>query len=258
MELPKISIVIPSFNKRRFISQTLDSIFSQEYKNLEVIIQDGASTDGTFEILRKYKTRYPNIIKLESKKDGGQLDALNKGLEKCSGEILAFINADDVYEPGSFQKVSNAFTVQPDLFWVVGRSRVINENNKQIASFVTFVKNIFLRANYFPLLLSVNYIMQPSVFLSKRAYQSNRPLVGTKNYILEYDFWLKLAKKSMPNAINVYLSSFRVNRDNISTVYASEILEDDYLITKKYSNNLIILLLHKIFNLIRILVGKSL
>ena len=80
MKPPKFSIVIPSYNKVRFIGQTLDSIVDQKYLNLEVIIQDGGSTDGTLEIIEEFARKYPNIIKYESKKDKGQLDAINNCL----------------------------------------------------------------------------------------------------------------------------------------------------------------------------------
>jgi glycosyltransferase involved in cell wall biosynthesis len=106
-DLPKISIVIPSFNKKKFIGATLESIFSQNYPNFEVIIQDGASTDGTLEITEKFAKKYPQVVNWESKKDKGQTDAINKGLKKAKGEILTYINADDIYIKGALKKVDH-------------------------------------------------------------------------------------------------------------------------------------------------------
>src|SRR3990167_10909805 len=106
MKPPKISVIIPSLNKAKFISQTLKSIFDQGCSGLEVIIQDGESSDGTLEIIKKFAGRYP--VKWESKEDKGQLDAINKGLSKATGEILTYINADDFYEEGVFKAVAHA------------------------------------------------------------------------------------------------------------------------------------------------------
>jgi glycosyltransferase involved in cell wall biosynthesis len=98
MKSPKISVVMPSFNKASYIEKTLDSIFDQKYPNLEVVIQDGGSTDGTLEIISGFIQKYPKLIRLESKKDKGQLDAVNtKG--SAGGEIFTFINADDTIAP---------------------------------------------------------------------------------------------------------------------------------------------------------------
>ena len=112
-EPPKISIVIPSFNKARVIGQTLESIVGQGYPDYEVIIQDGGSTDGTLDIIKKFAKKCPREIKWESGKDKGQLDAINKGLSKASGEILTYINADDVYEPGALDTVAKAYERVP-------------------------------------------------------------------------------------------------------------------------------------------------
>ena len=130
MILPKISIVIPSYDKVRYIKKTLDSIFDQKYENLEVIIQDGGSTDGSLEIINSYLKKYPRIIKLESKKDNGQLDAINKGLRKTNGDIITFINADDMYENEAFKTIANYYIGNPNVLWFVGKGIVIN--NKDI------------------------------------------------------------------------------------------------------------------------------
>ncbi|MCL5409297.1 MAG: glycosyltransferase, partial [Patescibacteria group bacterium] len=96
--LPKISIIIPSYNKSKYLTYTLQSIIDQKYPNLEVLIQDGGSTDGSVEIIKKFAKSNRKIIKWVSKKDDGQVKAINQGLRKASGEVVTFINADDVYK----------------------------------------------------------------------------------------------------------------------------------------------------------------
>ena len=96
---PRISIVTPSFNQGQFIEETIRSILLQGYPNLEYIIIDGGSTDESVEIIKKYE---PWLTYWVSEKDRGQAHAINKGLERCTGEILAYINSDDYYYPGCF------------------------------------------------------------------------------------------------------------------------------------------------------------
>src|SRR3989344_6126325 len=118
--LPKVSIVIPSYNKASYIEATLHSIINQGYPNLEVIIQDGGSTDGSVEIIKRYAKKFPKIIQWVSKKDKGQVDAINAGLKKSSGEILTYMNADDVYKNGALLEVGKQFTKQPNILWMTG------------------------------------------------------------------------------------------------------------------------------------------
>lgn len=206
--LPKISIVIPSYNKVEYIQETLESIVSQKYPHLEVIIQDGGSTDGSLKIIQQYAQRY-DWINYESKRDKGQADAINTGFKKATGEILTYINADDVYEKGALKRVGKNFAENPDTFWLAGRGRVIDETGHEIAKPFTWYKNLFLYFNFYSSLLILNYLMQPSVFLSRRAYKKYGPFFGGK-YVVEYDMWLKLGKQKMPLVLNRTLSYFRL------------------------------------------------
>lgn len=250
--LPKISIVIPSYNKVAYIEATLLSIINQNYPNLEVIIQDGGSNDGTVEIIKKYAKRYPKIFKWESKKDKGQVDAINKGLKKTSGNILSYINADDIYNRGVLFEVGFCYKDNPSLLWLTGYGDIIDEHGKGRSQTVTSYKNILLNINNYSILLIVNFITQPSTFISKKAYLKFGPFKGTKNYVMEYDLWLKLGKDQMPHIIKKTLSSFRLTTDNISSVSARELLSLDNRIAEKYTKNKLSLVLHKLHNAGRI------
>lgn len=253
---PKISIVIPSYNKVRYIEKTLNSIFNQKYENLEVIIQDGGSDDGTLEIIKKFAKKYPKYIKWVSKKDKGQLGAINSGLRKATGNILAYINADDVYEKGAFYTVGKHFILNPEANWFIGRGRIIDESEREISSLVTLYKNLLLLFNRHSALLVVNYIMQPSVFLSRKAYKKYGPFRGTRNFVMEYDMWLKLGRGGMPHLTKSYLSNFRLVKGTLSTSSHKYILAEDYKIVKKYTSNFYILFLHKLHNVGRVLITK--
>lgn len=250
---PKISIVIPSYNGADFLKNTLDSIFSQDYKNFEVIVQDGKSTDDTLKILKQYKKKHKNRLSFASQKDKGQLDAINKGFKKAKGDVLTFINTDDVYEKGAFAKVAKYFEHNPDALWLVGKGKVIDEEEKEVARYVTAYKNLLLRVNKIQLLLMVNYIMQPSVFISRNAFKEYGPFTGSGKYVLEYGMWLKIAKEKMPSVANEYFSSFRLRKGSFSNTQAKKILREDLDIAKMNTDNFAILLLHIIHNYARLL-----
>lgn len=251
-DLPRISIVIPSYNKAAFIETTLQSIVNQKYPNLEVIIQDGGSRDGSVKIIKSFAKEYPKLFKWVSKKDKGQVDAINRGLKKSTGQILTYINADDVYKESTLLKVGQAFMNNPSISWLTGYGDIIDKDGKIISRFITNYKNLLLNINKYSLLLVVNYITQPSTFLNRKIYKQYGPFTGTKNYVMEYGLWLKLGRIQMPLIIKKTLSSFRLTNDNISSIAASELLKIDYQISKQYSNNFLLLALHKIHNLGRI------
>lgn len=253
MILPKISIVIPSYNKFDYIEETLKSIVSQKYPNLEVIIQDGGSTDGTLEIIQKYLDKYPKIFILESKKDNGQVDAINKGLKKATGDILTFINADDYYLKDALLSVGKYFSNRPKTLWLAGRGEVMDAKGNIKWNSSTSYKNYLLRKNKYHLLLMVNYLMQPSVFLSKEVYEKYGPFTGTKKFVMEYDLWLKIARDTMPKILNKTLSIFRLSGKNISSLAFKNTLKEDFNIAKKHTNDPIILTLHELHNIFRVI-----
>ena len=250
---PKISVIIPSFNKAEFIEKTLDSILRQNYPNYEVIVQDGGSTDGTYEIILKYAKKYPKIFRIESKDDGGQTNAVNIGLGKAKGKIVTYINADDIYLPKAFAEIAGAYIKHPEALWFAGRGRVIDNKSREIAKFATWYKNLCLFLNHKSLLLILNYIMQPSVFLTKNTYQKHGPFNGMSNgIIMEYGLWLKLSRISMPIVINKTLSAFRISGGNISSIAYQQLLKEDGSIIKKFTKNRLILNLHRFNNLLRV------
>lgn len=255
-KLPKISIVIPSYNKVEFIGETIKSIVTQDYPNLEVIVQDGGSNDGTLEVIKKYANNYPKLIKWESKRDKGQVDAINKGMKKATGEILAYINADDVYEKNSFREVGESFNLNQGTYWVAGKGIVINKKNREISKGITLFKYFLLRLNTYWFLLIINYLMQPSVFFSSECFKKYGPFRSDKRYVLEYDFWLQVAKDNMPVVIPNVLSKFRFADENISLTQSTELLNSDLQIVKNHTNNRFILSVHGLINNMRIYYAK--
>src|SRR6185369_4233383 len=120
--LPKISIVTPSFNQAPFLERTIQSVLDQGYENLEYIIIDGGSKDGSVDIIRKYSSRLAYWV---SEPDSGQSDAINKGLRSASGDWLAWQNSDDVYYPGAFASLARAAAAHPDAGLITGDMAMI-------------------------------------------------------------------------------------------------------------------------------------
>ena len=253
---PIISVVIPLFNKGKYIGKTLDSIIKQEYPNLEVIIMDGGSTDGTLKVIEKYANRYPDVINYQSKNDKGQMDAVNKGFKKANGKILTYINADDVYKAGAFAEIEKMYRLNIDALWFAGRGMVIDGKGDRIAVWPNRYKNLLLAINSYPLLLIVNYLMQPSVFITRTAWKRFGPFVGTKKFITEYELWLKIAEVRMPIVTNKYLSSFRIEPSTITKKFTRLLLQEDEKIVKRYTSSNLIIFLHNLHNIGRLVVGK--
>lgn len=117
MHYPKISIITPSFNQAHFLTETMESVLGQRYPNLEYVVIDGGSTDGSVDVIRRYSDR---LAHWESERDRGQAHAINKGLTKATGEIVAFLNSDDLYLPGTLHAVADAFSRAPEAQWMAG------------------------------------------------------------------------------------------------------------------------------------------
>lgn len=245
---PKISIVVPVLNNEQFLPETLDSLVNQTYKNFEVIIQDGKSTDNTLKIAKNYVKRFPKTFRLYSEKDNGQYDAINKGFKKATGAIFAFLNSDDLYNKHTLHLIKEAYLKNKDALWFAGYGAVIDDKGTETAKVVTLYKNMLLKINSFNTLITVNYLMQPSVFITKKAYEKYGPVPGVRKFLREYDLWMQIGKDQMPVVIPKTLSYFRLSKNMISASKFKEIAEDDLNTAKKYSNNQILLFLRWVHN----------
>lgn len=226
---PKISVITPSYNQAQFIRMTIDSVLSQNYPNLEYIVMDGGSTDGTVEILKSYGKK----IAWVSKKDKGQSDAINRGLKMATGEIVSYLNSDDLYKKESLLEVGNFFPNNPQYYWIAGKCDVIDEKGNIIDNYVTLYKNFFLQHLSNKNVLSIlNFISQPATFWRKEVI-SKIGFFDTKlDYAMDYDYWLRMIKIYKLGFIDRYLASYRIHRNSKSGSNFAALLAEGYQVSK--------------------------
>lgn len=240
-DLPKITIITPSYNQGHYIEETIQSVVNQEYPNLEYIVMDGGSTDNTVEILK----RYDGDIKWFSEKDNGQSDALNKGLRMATGDIVAFINSDDYYEPNSLLTIGHLFTKSPKVDWVTGRCHNIDQSGKKIRRFIGLYKDFWLNLKSYKVLLVLNYISQPATFWRKEVLEKIGFFDEGLHYSMDYDYWLRVGKEYRLHFVNKYLANFRIHPTSKAGSSARGQFDASLEIAKSYTTSPFLLSLHK-------------
>jgi glycosyltransferase involved in cell wall biosynthesis len=248
-KLPTITVITPSYNQGSFIKETIDSVLEQNYPNLEYWVIDGGSTDSTVNILKSYKKK----IKWISEKDAGQTDAINKGLLKAKGEIVCYLNSDDVFFPGTLVTVAEVFSKNPDLVWVTGDYQIIDAGGKEIQSFVRNYKRYFRHSAMPYILYVLNCIVQPSTFWKRSIHKKIGLFDQTLRYCMDYDFWLRLLKIKEPIIINQQLSKFRIHSSSKGGSQYDKQFEEETKVLSKYTQNILITALHSIHSAVTVL-----
>ena len=199
-------------NQNEFIERTILSVLGQKGDfELEYLVIDGGSRDGTLKTLN----RYNEALTWVSEPDRGQTDAVNKGFAMASGDILGWLNSDDLYEDGALEKVAAAYR-QHGFEWCFGNCRNIDEEGREIRKLVTIYKNFESRHYSRRRLLTKDFIPQPAVFISKKAFDKTGFLNLSYDYAMDYDYWLRLASRYPPLYIDRYLAKFRWHRTSKS------------------------------------------
>lgn len=236
----RISIITPSYNQAQFIERTILSVLNQGYRDLEYIVMDGGSTDGTVEILKKYSDR----IIWRSEKDNGQSDAINKGLKMATGDIVAFLNSDDTYEPGTLKIISDFFQQNPEKRWVYGKCKIINEHDQEIRKPITFYKNLLLKNYSYSKLLAENFISQPATFWRKELHNEIGYFNEEEHFCMDYEFWLRIGKKYPAGVINDYLANFRYYAKSKSGSVNKKQFQDELRLARKHSSTSFPIFIH--------------
>ncbi len=232
MDAPKISIITPSFNQGSFIRQTIDSVLGQNYPNLEYIIMDGGSTDGTLDILRSYGAD----LRWVSQKDNGQADAINRGMSMVSGDILAFLNSDDYYLPGALHRVVERFA-QSGCVWLTGDYRIVDQDSRKMQGFVVGYKTFWRKFSSAGLLSVLNYIIQPSTFWSRALWEAAGPLDVNLRYTMDYDFWMRAIRVAPPLVVPQPLSVFRIHKTSKGGSQYVQQFDEEIQVLRRYNKS---------------------
>jgi len=183
--LKLVSIITPSFNQARYLEATIQSVLSQDYARIEYFVVDGASTDGSVEIIRKYADRLSGWV---SEKDHGQAEAINKGLARARGEIIAWLNSDDYYLPNTVSAAVKVFEENPEVVMVYGDMLAVDEHGQ--------TTNILKYKQYsLEDLLCFQIIGQPSVFFRRAALEKAGHLDATFHFLLDHHLWIRIARQ---------------------------------------------------------------
>ena len=199
---PLVTIVTPSYNQAQFLPECIESVLSQDYPYLEYIIMDGGSTDGSDRVVQRYDKR---VAYWESRPDGGQSDAINRGWEKGSGEILSWMNADDAYLPGAVSAAAEYLNCHPDIDIVYGDYFATNEQGEVVDAGVP-VQPFDASA-----LMFVDYIPSGSTFIRRSVLRRIGPLDVTLRFVMDWDYWIRASVCCRFAYLPQRLSTFRIH-----------------------------------------------
>ena len=196
-----MSIVTPSLNQAKYIEHTIKSVLAQDYPNIEHIIVDGGSTDGTVKILKKYKH-----LRWISEKDNGQSDAINKGARMAKGKFIGWLNSDDLYYPHAVSTSIKALRAHPEAAMAYSDCDLIDGNGRVIDRMISRNYNEYLH------LLWRNAIPQPTAFMRRNSFMKAGMLDTSMHYCMDWELWIRLGRVGKLIRINGCLAAFRLIR----------------------------------------------
>jgi glycosyltransferase involved in cell wall biosynthesis len=199
---PKVSVIIPSFNQGQFLEASIRSVLEQDYPNLETIVVDGGSKDESVEVIKKYQDRLTWWV---SEKDKGHADALNKGFSHATGEILAWLNSDDIYFPSAVSEAVALLKEHPEVGMVYGDADLIDDAGETIGQFGS------KQTSYRQMLRGSVHIPQATTFFRADRWRQVGPLDLSLFFSFDYDLWVRLAKVSQLLYVPKRWAKFRIH-----------------------------------------------
>ena len=235
-EKVSISIVMPCFQQAGFLEEAVRSVLDQEGVDLELLVMDPGSTDGSRELLQSLKTTYGERLRLHFAPDDGQADAVNRGMALARGTILGWLNSDDRLRPGTLRQVVPCLDSREPR-WVYGRGGIIDEEGRPVSRPIVWYKNFRGRRFSVYKLLTEDFIPQMSTFWNRSMWETAGAIDAKWHLAMDYDLFLRFARVATPTVLTSYLADFRVHRDSKSSIRAAEHLAEAYATVREHAAN---------------------
>lgn len=200
-EFPRITIVTPSYNQGAFVESTVRSVFLQRYPNLEYIMMDGGSKDETLERLEPYRSQFAHF---QSQPDGGQSAAIAAGFERSTGEIMAYLNSDDVLLPGTLNFVAGYFRRHPEVDFIYGHRVMINEQDKVLGHWILWPHSSFFMRRW-------DLIPQETCFWRRSLWERAGNIDASYRFAMDYDLFVRFMAKGRFRRVHRFLAAFRIH-----------------------------------------------
>jgi glycosyltransferase involved in cell wall biosynthesis len=220
---PAVSIITPCLNAARFVETAIESVLSQDYARIEYIIMDGGSTDGTLQILKRYEDR----VTLVSGRDGGAADAIRRGFELSSGNILGWLNADDAYLPGAISAAVRGFESHPDAAVIYGGATWIDQSGESIAPYPVrdFDRSLLARECF---------VCQPASFFRRDAFENVGGIDPGLHLTFDYELWIRLARTYRFQRIDRDLALSRMHAANKTLGQRRETFRETFRVLRRH------------------------
>ena len=221
----RFSVVVPSFQQGKYLERTLLSILNQRNVDLEIIVQDGGSSDESIDILKKYSDR----ITWTSKKDAGQSSAINSGFHKATGEFLCYLNSDDIFYPNALKNVFLRFKAHPEIEVIYGRVDFIDEKDRVAGEYETHAWD-------YNELCEACIVSQPACFWKRSVMEKYGFFDEKLHYAMDYEYWLRIGRTTRFHYLAEKLAAARRHPESKTEAKREEAQCEIILVLKKYRN----------------------
>lgn len=223
----RFSIITITMNSREYLDETISSVLSQDYHNLEYIIVDGGSTDGTLDTIKEWALKDARIRWI-SEPDRGIADAMNKGVLLATGDVIAHLHSDDRYADASvLSRVATEFAGHPEALWLTGGEYIVDDAGKSL-------REIRVRNYSYRKLIRSNFILHAATFIRRTAFLEAGSFAINRKYAMDYDLWLRLGAMGTPITVDKSLACFRFHGGSLSTAETEKAFAEELAIRKDF------------------------